>query len=128
MSTNELPPLSQLDPTQAWQPWRPTAQEPWDLKWAGHLYRRAGFGAPRTRLREAVGQGFEATLERILEGDPAGAQRDRELAHLGRELAKTNDPFDHLAPQGKGLSTAQQTSTAPLLGEDDSRTALLRAW
>jgi len=93
MSTTELPPLSQLDPVKAWQPWQPTEMEPWNLKWAGHLYRRAGFGAPHFRLREAVGQGFEATLQRLLEGDPGGAQRDRELLRSGRELAKTNDPF-----------------------------------
>ena len=26
----------------AWEPWRPTAADPWGRKWSAHLYRRAG--------------------------------------------------------------------------------------
>ncbi len=65
-----LPPLTKLDPAGAWQPWQPTAADPWNLQWAGHLYRRAGFGATPDELREAVAQGLPATLDRLIQGDP----------------------------------------------------------
>ena len=39
-----LPPLDKLDPAEAWTPWTPSAEEPWNRKWAAHLYRRAAFG------------------------------------------------------------------------------------
>jgi Protein of unknown function (DUF1800) len=94
MSSKELSPLDQVDPARAWQPWQPTDKEPWDLKWAGHLYRRAGFGASHARLREAVTRGFPDTLNRLLKGVPGGEEREKELTSTGSELAKTNDPFD----------------------------------
>jgi hypothetical protein len=93
MSKSEVPPLSEVDPAKAWLPWRPTEQDPFDLKWAGHVYRRAGFGVTPTRLREAVEQGIQATLNRILEGDPDGSRRDQELTRMGDSAAATNDPF-----------------------------------
>ena len=40
----------QIDPALAWQPWQPTADDPWGRKWAAHLYRRAGFGPSREDL------------------------------------------------------------------------------
>jgi uncharacterized protein (DUF1800 family) len=94
MSTPALPPLSKLDPAQAWLPWQPTEKDPWNLKWAGHLYRRAGFGAPNARLREAVEQGFPATLKRILGGEPNAEPREESLTRMGVDLAQTNNPFD----------------------------------
>ena len=48
------PSLSDVDPS-AWEPWSPAADDPWSLKWAGHLYRRAAFGqaAPGPSFQEA---------------------------------------------------------------------------
>ena len=34
-----------LDPAWAWAPFVPDGERPWNLAMAGHLYRRAGFGA-----------------------------------------------------------------------------------
>ena len=45
-----FPPLDQIDPAEAWQPWRPSAADPWGRKWAAHLYRRAAFGPSRDDL------------------------------------------------------------------------------
>ncbi len=64
-----LPPLDKLDPVQAWQPWQPTAADPWNPQWAGHLYRRAGFGATPDELHAAVARGLPATLDRVFHGD-----------------------------------------------------------
>ena len=49
--------LDQIDPDESWQPWQPTAADPWGRKWAAHLYRRAAFGASRAYLLEAEGLG-----------------------------------------------------------------------
>ncbi len=94
MSTTVLPPLSQVDPARAWQPWQPSAGDPWSLKWAGHLFRRAGFGAPLPRLRQAVAEGVFGTLNRLLEGDPFSAPRDHDLSRTSHSFAQTNNPFD----------------------------------
>ena len=45
--------LDQIDPAEAWQPWQPSAADPWGRKWAAHLYRRAAFGPSREDLLEA---------------------------------------------------------------------------
>jgi hypothetical protein len=86
-----LPPLERLDPGEAWQPWRPDATLPWDLRWAGHLYRRAAFGGTLDELRQAVKDGLPATLERLLAGDPAAASYAPLLADTGASIAKSGD-------------------------------------
>jgi uncharacterized protein (DUF1800 family) len=69
MPTLALPPLSKLDPIDAWQPWEPSNQQPWSLKWAGHLLRRAALGATLEELQTAVQRGLAATLDRLFQGD-----------------------------------------------------------
>ena len=69
MADTPLLPLDKLDPVQSWQPWQPDDKQPWNLKWAGHLYRRAAFGAPLDKLREAVQRGLESTLNGLLKCD-----------------------------------------------------------
>jgi uncharacterized protein (DUF1800 family) len=91
MNATVLPPLEQVDPAQAWQPWQPTPADPWSRKWAGHLYRRAAFGATHQELETAVKQGLPATLERLLKGDPKVAGPDWEEAQesAGRYAIRT---------------------------------------
>src|SRR3954470_8157313 len=60
--------MPQLSPTVAWEPWLPSAGDPWSLKWAGHLYRRAAFGGTWAELQEALRAGPGATIDRLLEG------------------------------------------------------------
>ena len=43
-----------IDPRWAWQPYRPSEENPWNLKRVGHLYRRAAFGANRGELQAAL--------------------------------------------------------------------------
>jgi hypothetical protein len=63
--------LDTVDPKTAWLPWEPSPKDPWNLKWAGHLYRRAAFGAPLPELRLAVDQGLEATVNDLIGGGDA---------------------------------------------------------
>ncbi len=44
-----------------------------DLQLMAHLFRRAGFGAPRDELEAAVAQGYEATVETLLHPEAAPA-------------------------------------------------------
>jgi uncharacterized protein (DUF1800 family) len=89
-----LPPLSKVDPEKAWQTWEPDEKNPWNLKWAGHLYRRAGFGANLAELRQAVKQGHAATLTAILDPDP---QKDSDfidvMGESGKQIARQRNSF-----------------------------------
>jgi uncharacterized protein (DUF1800 family) len=94
MTPNTLPPLDQVDPAQAWRPWEPGPREPWDLKWAGHLYRRAAFGASLAELRQAVRRGLPATLDLLLGGAPSAAGLEPFLTRQGAQVARRNNPAE----------------------------------
>jgi uncharacterized protein (DUF1800 family) len=86
-------PLSKLDPVREWQAWEPDASQPWNLQWAGHLYRRAGFGANLVLLREAVREGFKPTLERVLNGEQGADDRTAFLNDLGKSIGGKNNIY-----------------------------------
>jgi hypothetical protein len=81
------PTLDRIDPTLAWQPWEPTAADPWGRKWAAHLYRRAAFGAGRDELLEADRLGPQGTLDLLLSGRPHAAEVEETLLDVGRSAA-----------------------------------------
>jgi len=54
------------DPAWAWAEYRPDAARPWNLALAGHLYRRAAFGADWQRLQQALTDGPRKTIDRLL--------------------------------------------------------------
>lgn len=56
------------DPRWAWEPYRPTGENPWDIRKAGHLYRRAAFGATWEELQAAVADGPDAAIDKLLRG------------------------------------------------------------
>src|SRR5262245_26991365 len=66
MSKPSLPPLDKLDPAFEWAAWQPAKAE-WNARWAAHLYRRAGFGASRPELKDAVARGLEPTVDHLFE-------------------------------------------------------------
>jgi uncharacterized protein (DUF1800 family) len=80
-----------IDPRWAWEPYRPSAQAPWDVRRVGHLYRRASFGATHAELEEGVKAGPEAVLDRLLKGGPRQAEFDAEMAPLARTIARANN-------------------------------------
>lgn len=57
------------DPGWAWAAYQPDAQRPWDLVWAAHLYRRAAFGAGWEQLQQALRDGPQRTVDRLLRPD-----------------------------------------------------------
>ena len=97
MAQTALPPaaqLDQLDPVEAWQPWEPSAKEPWNLKWAGHLYRRAAFGGSPTELNEAVTRGLPGTIDLLLKGMPDADAIEKMLVAVGARTADRANAFE----------------------------------
>lgn len=55
-----------LDPHHAWNAYQPDAGRPWNLRWAGHLYRRAAFAAAWPQLEQAQAAGPQACVKGLL--------------------------------------------------------------
>jgi uncharacterized protein (DUF1800 family) len=77
--------LGRLDPAREWEPWKPTDKDPWGLKWAGHLYRRAAFGGSWPELQAAVKAGPDAAVGKLLAGGPGWAEFDKILDAVAPE-------------------------------------------
>ncbi|HKI31373.1 MAG TPA: DUF1800 domain-containing protein [Gemmataceae bacterium] len=86
------PPIDKVDPARAWQPWEPGARDPFNLKWAGHLFRRAGFSANLSEMRAAVEKGLEATLTRLLDGEEGAEAREQLLLTVGDKMVSDDKP------------------------------------
>jgi len=86
-----IPTLDQLDPSEAWAPWQPTAGAPWNRKWAAHLYRRAAFGPSRADLIEAERLGPQGTLDLLLGGRPNAEDMTATLVDVGDVAAAADD-------------------------------------
>jgi uncharacterized protein (DUF1800 family) len=78
--------IARVDPAVAWEPWKPDARDPWNARWAGHLLRRAAFGASPERLGRAVREGPEKTIDELLTGSPDCAETDAILARAGEQF------------------------------------------
>jgi uncharacterized protein (DUF1800 family) len=87
-------PLDKVDPAFAWQPWEPSQKQPWNLQWASHLFRRAGFGANLERLREAVRDGHRVTLDRVMKGESDADDRTDFLNKWGATIAIRDNIYD----------------------------------
>jgi uncharacterized protein (DUF1800 family) len=93
MAKPSLPSLEQVDPVTAWQPWEPDAKSPWSIKWAGHLLRRAGFGASLPELKQAVKDGLATTLDKLFRDDAAARERTEFLETNGKRVAQANNAY-----------------------------------
>jgi hypothetical protein len=54
------------NPAWAWSEYQPDAQRPWNLAQAGHLYRRAAFGATWDQLQQALSDSPQRTIDKLL--------------------------------------------------------------
>src|SRR4051812_35095696 len=85
------PALDSVDPNRAWAPWNPDAAQPFNLRWAGHLYRRAAFGGTLDELRRAVKEGLQATIDRLFNGDRDAANYEPLISASGASIAQSGD-------------------------------------
>lgn len=67
-----------IDPRSAWEPYKPDAKNPWDLKKVGHVYRRAAFGATWDELQSGLKLGPQALVDQLLKGGKPSANYDAE--------------------------------------------------
>ncbi len=54
------------DPDWAWAVYEPNTEQPWNLTLAGHLFRRAAFGAGWDQLQQALSDGPQHTIDKLL--------------------------------------------------------------
>jgi uncharacterized protein (DUF1800 family) len=83
--------MAELDPRWAWQPYKPSANSPWDIRKVGHLYRRAGFGATWGELESGLRAGPEKAIDQLLQGGPGQEKFDRLTEPLAKSAAQSND-------------------------------------
>jgi uncharacterized protein (DUF1800 family) len=88
--------LDQVNPACAWQPWQPTAADPWGRKWAAHLYRRAAFGASDAELLEAERLGPQGALDLLCQGRSDAAEVLETLLEAGRIAAESDSGGEQL--------------------------------
>jgi hypothetical protein len=86
-----LPAPDKIEPAAAWAPWKPSPADPWNARWAAHLYRRASFGASHEEIRQAVERGCEGTLDRLFGGESSAGEMLPTLLDIGRVAAQRDD-------------------------------------
>jgi hypothetical protein len=90
------------DPERAWAPFAPSPEDPWDRARVGHLHRRAGFAAPWATLERDLRDGPEASVDRLLDGEPASVQ-----GSSASEFAALMDAMASRLGSGDNLTRAQ---------------------
>jgi hypothetical protein len=80
-----------IDPHWAWEPYRPSAKLPWDIKKVGHLYRRAAFGATWAELHQGVQDGPDKCIDGLLKGGPGQEGFAQQTASMARSIAQANN-------------------------------------
>lgn len=68
-------------------PWVPTAKDPFDLRRAGHLLRRAGYSGSLALRRELVRLGLPGALRRVFGEDDAGPDLGQTFFEDARALS-----------------------------------------
>jgi hypothetical protein len=78
-----------------WAPFKPTAENPWDVGKVAHLHRRAGFGATWAELVRDREAGPEASVERLLRPPKSSALEVEAIEGL-RQMACSSENLDLL--------------------------------
>jgi uncharacterized protein (DUF1800 family) len=79
---------SELGP---WASYESTASDPWDLRKAAHLHRRAGFGATWGELQRDLRDGPAASIDRLLRPAEPPEEEQQVLDVLRQGVLDTND-------------------------------------
>src|SRR5262245_16728507 len=80
-----------IDPRCAWESYKPSDKNPWDLRKAGHLYRRATFGATFDELQSALKEGPEPSIQRLLKGGAGQEEFDAKTSTWMKSTARANN-------------------------------------
>src|SRR5947209_6876074 len=74
-----------------WSPYEPKAKNPWDLRKAAHLHRRAGFGAAWADLQRDVKDGPAASVDRLLKPREQTEEEKQVLDSLRQGVLDSRD-------------------------------------
>jgi hypothetical protein len=83
-----------MPPADLLQPWVPSAAEPWDVRRAAHLYRRATFGHSLPELDQALTAGMPATVDTLLRGSGQPNRLDELLELVRTELVRFDENLE----------------------------------
>ena len=84
----------QFDPVTAWARYEPDSRRPWNLELAGHLYRRAAFGASWEQLQRALRSGPQRTIDSLLRPNADVAAFNRQYDELETPANDENSSND----------------------------------
>src|SRR5262245_48945303 len=84
--------IADFRPEEAWLPFEPDHERPFDRRLAAHLYRRAGFAASARELDEAVGAGPREAVRVLLTAGATSGTFDEEMRRFAQTTLATNNP------------------------------------
>jgi uncharacterized protein (DUF1800 family) len=80
-----------INPHWAWQRYTPSAGSAWSLQKAGHLFRRAAFGATWSELQTALKDGPDQTIDRLLKESLEQKTFDQQTKPLAESIREANN-------------------------------------
>ena len=84
--------LSKFDPRQAWQPYLPGVDRPWNRAMAAHLFRRAGFAATWDELTAAIKREPAELVTQLVRGPKTDEAFERQSRDLAEAMLATGNP------------------------------------
>jgi len=89
---SDRPAEPKIDASWAWTPYTPDTDRPWNLVRAGHLFRRAAFGATWNQLQQALADGPQRTIDRLLQPPSDVAAFQQTFDDYDLAAARSNSP------------------------------------
>ncbi len=83
-----------IDPRWAWERYRPSRDNSWDLRKVGHLFRRTGFGPSTAELDASLREGPDWTIDVVVQGRTGQMEFERDTAPLAQSIARTNNALE----------------------------------
>ncbi|MCA9048585.1 MAG: DUF1800 domain-containing protein [Planctomycetaceae bacterium] len=84
--------MNDIDPIQAWAPYRPSSESPWNVRTAAHLFRRAGFSATRQELQRAAEEDPATVVDRLLNQTAEPDDYRDQISSLAGTALATGNP------------------------------------
>lgn len=85
-------PIDQIEPELAWKTWEPTDDQPWDIRRAALLHRRAGFGASHWVLKNAIQKNPQECVDAFFETAADQESFEQDSKELRKSVIATGEP------------------------------------
>ena len=80
-----------IEPRMAWDVYRPSDKNPWNLQKVGHLYRRAGFSGNWSELQAGLEAGPEKAITQLLKGGADRESFESQMEPLTQSIRQLNN-------------------------------------